>query len=50
MILILIYFNVMINSDYINAYYMMNFSESQDKNNDEDYLRDSKIENTDTSE
>ena len=40
----------MIDLNYINVYHIADFSESQNKNNDRNYLRDSKIENTDTSE
>ena len=47
---ILIYFNIMINLKYLNAYHIMNFPESQDKYNDKDYLKNLKIKNINTLE
>ena len=40
----------MINSEYLNAYYTIDFQQSQDENNDRNYLRESETEIIDKSE
>ena len=48
MISILIYFNVIINSEYLNTYHTVNFLKLQNENNNESYLKNLKVKNAET--